>query len=548
MLIQNLYYDYINNRKFLFIKYIAIVCLTFPAETLVISRMYSKLFNNIKENNDSNHYITILIIIISWLVIIYFFYLKSDIRAKIIPDYLSYIRSKIFSKTIEFYKNNYKDIKIGKFISRLLGLSRMLKNIMVDILDNIFPLALAIFIINIYFFYLNSTIGIISMIGFIIIIAIIVLVAPHFIKTAAHKENKFNDMTEKLHDSFSNLMNVYLNNQDFQEITKNKNIENNQSKLLKQELLNIKNVVLYLSITSAIIFGVIIYTSYSLFNTKQISSEVFINILIILIGYFSYLIRISKLTPELLAKIGIVKNSELFLNNILSRQEKQLTSDDYNNGSISFKNVDFKYPGSKRNIFDKFNLEINQNEKVVIMGTSGSGKTTLIKLLLRMYSVNKGQILINNKDIKLIDLNILRQKINYINQRTNLFDNSILNNIKYGNQVDDSSIINMLEQYNLKDIYKGLEQGIYDEAGVNGTNLSLGMQKLTMIMRGLLKGGDIVIYDEPLAGLDKSTRAKIIKLIMENSINKTLIIISHNKDFTSHVNRVIDLNDINKKY
>jgi ABC-type transport system involved in cytochrome bd biosynthesis fused ATPase/permease subunit len=419
---------------------------------------------------------------------------------------------------------------------------------MVDILDNIFPLALAIFIINIYFFSLTPVIGIISMIGFVIIIFIIVRVAPHFIKTSAHKESKFNDMTEKLHDSFSNLMNVYLNNQDFQEITKNKNIENNQSKLLKQELLNIKNVVLYLSITSAIIFGVIIYTSYYLFTKKQISSQVFINILIILIGYFSYLIRISKLTPELLAKIGIVKNSESFLNSILSRQEKQLTSDDYINGSILFQNVDFKYPESKKKVFDNFNLEIKQNEKVVIMGTSGSGKTTLIKLLLRMYSVNKGNILINNKDIKLIDVNILRQKINYINQRTNLFDNTILNNIKYGNQVDDSTIINILDQYNLKDIYKGVEKGVYDEAGVNGTNLSLGMQKLTMIMRGLLKGGDIVIYDEPLAGLDKSTRSNIIKLIIENSINKTLIIISHNKDFIKHVNRVIDLNKFNKKH
>jgi ABC-type multidrug transport system fused ATPase/permease subunit len=510
--------------------------------------MYSELFNNLRKNNISNNSnnIYIIVIIISWIFIILFFYYKSSLYAHIIPDYLSFIRTKIFSKTIEFYKNNYKDIKIGKFIGRLLSLSRIFKNIMIDILDQVFPLLMAILLINIYFFYLNIGVGLISSIGFSIMLFVIYILSKKIILNASPKEKKFNDMTEKLHDSFSNLMNVYLNNQDASEINKNKLIETKQSNLLKVEYNNLKDIVFYLSIASAVTFSLIIYYSYSQYKTGNLDTKKFINILVILIGYFSYLMRISKLFPQLLAKMGIIHNSKDFLNQILNNKVDNNKLIQYNKGSIVFDSINFQYPHSKNYIFKDLTFEIKNNEKIALMGTSGTGKTTLIKLLLKMYKLTSGNIKIDNKNINSIDTNTLRKKINYINQRTSLFDNSVINNIKYGNNLTDDEIKKTLKKYELDNIFLGLHEGIYEEAGVNGTNLSLGMQKITMIMRGMLKSGDIIIYDEPLAGLDSNTREKVIKMIIDNSKNKTIIIITHNKEIIPHMDRIINLNDFNK--
>ena len=189
-------------------------------------------------------------------------------------------------------------------------------------------------------------------------------------------------------------------------------------------------------------------------------------------------------------------------------------------------------------------VEIKNNEKIAIMGTSGSGKTSLTKLLLKMYTLEKGKIFINKKNINDIDTTILRNHINYINQRTVLFNDTVLNNIKYGNNTPTPVILKKLKKYKLQEIYNGLHNGIHELAGVNGGNLSLGMQKITMIMRGLLRKGDIVVYDEPLAGLDNDTRQKVIKLILDSSINKTIIIITHNKEIIPFMDRIININTL----
>ena len=84
-------------------------------------------------------------------------------------------------------------------------------------------------------------------------------------------------------------------------------------------------------------------------------------------------------------------------------------------------------------------------------------------------------------------------------------------------------------------------------AGPRGTNLSLGMQKVTIVTRGILKASKILIFDEPLAGLDKVTREKVIKMIVNETNNKTLIVITHDKEIIPHLEKVVDLNSINQK-
>lgn len=548
ILLKELLYDYINKRKTLFLKYIIFVFLTFPAESIGISRLYGELFATIRKSknnvNSLKTFYLILAIIIGWCLIIYFGYLKQVTYSTIIPDYLSYIRSKIFSKTISFYKNNYKDIKIGKYITRLLNTARIIKNSMVDFLEQLFPLVFSIIIIIIYFAFLNPKIALITLVGNIVFFITLYFMSTRCIQLSSYKERRFIEMSEKLHDSFGNLMNIYLNNEDQSEIKKNKDIEKKQSNLLKREYLNTNNLVLYLSVISALTFAAVIWYSYKLLVRGEINYKFFITIIVILISYFSYLINLSKTLPRFLSSLGIIDNSKQFLYDILSKNDKKGKTSNFAHGNINFKHITFKYPNSNKKLFDRVNLEIKKNEKIAIMGSSGSGKTTIIKLLLRMYNLEGGQITIANQDIKKYDLNLLRSKLNYINQKTHLFNDTIINNIKYGNNTDNKKINQILEKYDLLKVYQGVENGLYENAGVHGCNLSLGMQKVTMILRGVLKECNILIIDEPLAGLDPKTRKKIIKLILDYGKNRTLIIITHNKEIIPHMDRVVNINNL----
>ena len=219
-------------------------------------------------------------------------------------------------------------------------------------------------------------------------------------------------------------------------------------------------------------------------------------------------------------------------------------------GNIEFKNINFKYPKSDNYVLNNFNLNVEAHKKYGILGNSGSGKTTLMKLFIGMYPINEdGDILIDNQSIKHLNKNIVRQNIIYINQRTTLFNTAVTENILYGNENSYSKkdIVDILNKYDLNIVFSKLEYGINTNAGVNGTNLSLGMQKVVIILRGILKQSKIIIFDEPLAGLDGNTRVKIMKLIKDYCENKTVIIITHDKEIIPYCDEIVDMNKINHK-
>jgi len=162
---------------------------------------------------------------------------------------------------------------------------------------------------------------------------------------------------------------------------------------------------------------------------------------------------------------------------------------------------------------------------------------------LNLYSY-EGDILFDDVNTRDIDNNVLRSMVIYINQRTQMFDTSVLENIKYGNTgVSDEDVNTVIQKYHLETIYKGLKNGIHSECGLNGNHLSLGMQKVTILLRGYFKmaGSQIVLFDEPLAGLDAETRKKIMKMISDIDKSKTVIIITHDKEILSITNRSVDL-------
>jgi len=124
-----------------------------------------------------------------------------------------------------------------------------------------------------------------------------------------------------------------------------------------------------------------------------------------------------------------------------------------------------------------------------------------------------------------------------------MIESSIINNMNYGNNINNQKIIDLLNKYDLQIIFSGLKNGINENVNLNGTNLSLGMQKIVILIRGILKvnKGEIIIFDEPIAGLDNNTRKKVIKMINNEIKNKTLIVITHDKEILPYMDKVINI-------
>ena len=559
MLWKELIYNYVNKNKKTIIGYIIVVFLTFPIESVALPQMYSKLFESIKKNdkipgifenimynlkNLSSSGI-IWYIVIVWCFVVFFYNVKNKYEAKISPEYLSFVRQKIFSNTIMNHSTNFSELRVGEHITRILDVSRNMRDILTFILTDIFPLTVGIIFIILYFLYINKKIGIVMLTGIILTVIAVYIMGRKCIDKSAERERYYLQMSEKLNDSFGNLMNVYLNNETEKEIKKNDDIDAKHTEAFKDQMIITKDMIAVLSIISVLTFIIVLIMSYNLLRKKTIKPGYFISIVIVLIYYLGYLIKVSNNVPWFLNKLGIVKNSEIFLENILKKKKIINKNNKIIKGDIKFKNVSFKYPGSDDYILKNVTTYFKGNTKIGIIGPSGSGKSTIMKLLLRMNQIQNGEILIDGINIENIEIKHLRDKIIYINQKTSLFNMSIIENIMYGNpKTKEKDIINMMNRYNLSSVYQGLKKGVYEQAGVGGSNLSLGMQKVTILLRGIFKEGKIIIFDEPLAGLDSNTRVKVIKMIKNECKNKTVLIITHDKEIIPYCDKVINIKEI----
>jgi len=196
-------------------------------------------------------------------------------------------------------------------------------------------------------------------------------------------------------------------------------------------------------------------------------------------------------------------------------------------GDVEFKDISFRY-GTRQLVLENVSISISQGEKIAFVGESGSGKTTLAKLLLNLYSPEKGEILINGTNIKDIQIEALRERIAYVPQETFLFSGTIMENLKLGlHDATPEDIFEASKMAQAHDFINALPLRYETMLEENGANLSGGQRQRLAITRAILKKPDILILDEATSNLDSITERAIEKTVDEYSKGITTIIIAH---------------------
>lgn len=209
---------------------------------------------------------------------------------------------------------------------------------------------------------------------------------------------------------------------------------------------------------------------------------------------------------------------------------------------IQFKDVEFSYNGEQK-IIDGISFMAEQNKVTALVGPSGCGKTTVLRLASRLYDYDKGQILIDGKDIAQIDTDSLFDKISIVFQDVGLFNTSIMENIRVGNKnASDSAVKEAARLANCADFIEALPDGYNTVIGENGSRLSGGERQRLSIARALLKNAPIIILDEISASLDVENEMKIQESLNTLIKGKTVIIISHRLKSIENVDKIIVMN------
>ncbi len=212
-------------------------------------------------------------------------------------------------------------------------------------------------------------------------------------------------------------------------------------------------------------------------------------------------------------------------------------------GDIQFKNVDFVYPHSGIKALNNFNLNIQAGQKVLILGKTGSGKSSIAQVLNRMYHVNAGQVLIDEKPIESIDFLALRKKIGYVQQDVFLFSDTIQNNIQFGVASTDETIQAAAKSAHILNEIEQLPAGFKTMVGERGTTLSGGQKQRISIARALIKKPDLFIFDDCLSAVDANTEKTILANLSHLMQDKTALFITHRIFFNFHFDLIIYIKD-----
>jgi ATP-binding cassette subfamily B protein len=210
---------------------------------------------------------------------------------------------------------------------------------------------------------------------------------------------------------------------------------------------------------------------------------------------------------------------------------------------VEFKNITFAY-ADKRPILKNLSFTIESGQKVAIVGASGSGKSTLAKLLFRFYDVNSGEILIDNQNIKTLDLHSVQSKIGVVPQDTVMFNESIYYNIAYGkNDVSEVDVKVAAKLAFIDEFIERLPQGYQTRVGERGLKLSGGEKQRLAIARVLLKNPPILIFDEATSALDSYSEKMVQKALNTLSQKHTTLVIAHRLSTIVNSDKIIVLGE-----
>lgn len=540
-------YTFLKKHWKMLTIYLIVTVLSYPLEALLLPQMYSSFFDTIKTDKRTQTFVKYFLILTTILIITYSSAsLQHYYEAQLLPEINAHYINFIYSNIIKKYKNQYSDLDMGSILGKMTSIPTIIRELTSDICSWILPRALSIIIINIYFFFIHWKLGLVSLILIIIFIFINLNTFDKCVYQATERQKSQDLKNSEINDKLNNLYSIYSAGDIEHEI---ESYQSNTLKLKKKHIAaltcvnhnKIINIVFLISlfiITNA-------YITF-LYKSGEISFNLLVALFITVIYYIPCFYNVSEAIPDITHYFGVLNNYDSFLSD-LEKVEKDDNNDNrpdikISKGTIKINKLYFDYNGT-RPLFNNIDLNINGGDHIAFVGESGNGKSTLIKLIMGYYKVDDNMIFIDGHDINKINIESLRKEISFVNQNSKLFNSSIYDNISYGNGLSHEEIDNMIQKLGVGRIFIGLRDGLNNNVGVNGDQLSGGQKQMVHILRAMAKKNKIVIMDEPTAAIDVNNRELVIKAIKEMSKGKTLLLITHDQALLKACNRVVRISN-----
>ncbi|QEK39082.1 ABC transporter ATP-binding protein [Candidatus Nesciobacter abundans] len=478
-----------------------------------------------KTGNLDKVYISLLFLIAN--VIIYQIALRAReyLEIRFVPKLKKNVVDILSSKILFYPYVFFKDFDASKFVFSVFQVSESVSDLIIDYLSDFFKGFLNLVLAVVLMFSVHFTIGVIGLAWVISWIILSIFLAKRANKLAYNLADSRSTLSSKWNDTFKNVDSVFIYNGSNYESSKNMKFSHDT--MIQEKKMNV--FILNINIIQGTVFILVtivsIFTLLNLFKQGQVTAGDFILITETIHSIGANLWDFAQDFSWFISDLGKISQgldmTKTPLKQALLTSNVQIKSHD-----ILFNDVSFRYSGSRDVFSNNGEIAIKQGEKIGLVGASGSGKSTFIKLMLGLMHPKFGSVKVGGVDTKEVCSDSLRKSFALIPQDNSLFEDTIMNNIKYGSfGSTEEDVINAAKRANIHNFISSLPDK-YETIAKNN-NFSGGQKQRIGIARGFLRDAKIFIFDESTSALDTVTEKDILASINDIESSKTKIIIAH---------------------
>ena len=454
-------------------------------------------------------------------------YTHSYQMSKVAHSVIAKLQAQMFEKLMYLNLTYFNDSKSGNLISRLINDTYYLRMAIVKSVTAVIKDILVIIFLLGNMFYQSWSLTLFAFFAFPLAIWPIRKIGKSIRKITYEIQNEIAKFSNVLSESIKGIRQVKAyNREEFEKTRAFNNIEYIKRNFIRSAFISNRLSPL-MEFIGSLAVAVSIYAGGVFVLNETMTTGQFMSFLVSLLLAYQPVKALGNLNISVQEGLAGAERIFSLLDTSKNKSEKHIESKNINlDGNIEFNNINFSF--EENNILKSINLTIESGKKTAFVGLSGSGKSTLINLLLRFYDNYTGDIIIDNHDIKSMSLFDLRENISLITQETLLFNESILDNIRYGNMSSSDKEIEKISRLSgVSKFADELPEKLHTVVGESGIKLSGGQRQRIAIARALIKNAPILVMDEATSSLDNLTEREIQKALDELMKDKTTILIAH---------------------
>lgn len=466
-------------------------------------------------------------------------YHQSFLRMAVVRD----LRRKLFDRAMHLPLSFYSEEKKGNLLTRLTADLNEVEIAVVSTLELVFREPIAIVVNLAILFYLSPQLTLFSLILLPISALAISRIRKSLKRTSEKGQEQMSELVSNIEESLGGIRVIKAFTAEKTALdrfsTKNKHHQSLITRAFrKKDLASPLNEVFGAAVLIAIVwFG----GSLILEGSGEMTGEQFIAFIIIFSQFLRPISSIaSALTYLKKAEVSLDRVNEIItIEDPIKDPENPLVKTSLDK-SVSLKNVEFAY--DEEPVLKNITFDLMKGKTVALVGESGSGKSTISDLIPRFHDVTKGELLIDDINVKSIKKKDLRKLISVVTQESILFNDSIRNNIAFGNpDATNEEIINAAKVANAHEFITTFENGYETNIGDRGNKLSGGQKQRISIARAVLSNAPIMILDEATSALDTESE-KLVQDALENLMqNRTSLVIAHRLSTIRHADTILVL-------